>query len=534
MSNTVLTNLGDSTDNDKISTYYYNDINIRLLSYLTIIYDNKSNKYNLDLFTISFNEYYKSKIDKANIKKDLETLIEYYIDDGSSLILDQNDEDCLMINDLVDIKILLDKVIRYSTDVKEVKQKKSKNVQKPTDYENLMNLLSCTCESNNNTDYNKLNKLLNEKTYFYKLYRERLKHKNDNKNFTPVCTDDHNYTHSMKILKYYNINSNKTVDWTKFKTQLSSDEIHCFSNKIHFLPIIVKNVTDLQLGDCSYLDTCHKFQQNNINCKYIHYFEYRPNHSIDLNHNTKKTRKNCFIEFEESIDEIDPLFTFNISNYKKTARKAIPIKCDIRKYDFTKLQSQNFNAIIADPPWNIHMNLPYGTCNDQELFELPLHKLQSPKMNEYYNVFDKTGDCNAISNRFVYKKGGIMALWVTVRSINLGKQLLVANGYKIMNELSWIKINQLCRTIVTGRTGHWLNHSKEHLLIGYKGNVDDWLLLRQQDLDYIVSQTRETSRKPDELYDILERLCGEHSNNLELFGRETNLRESWVTLGNQL
>ena len=34
----------------------------------------------------------------------------------------------------------------------------------------------------------------------------------------------------------------------------------------------------------------------------------------------------------------------------------------------------------------------------------------------------------------------------------------------------WVKTNQLQRLIRTGRTGHWINHSKEHCLVGVKGN----------------------------------------------------------------
>ncbi|XBW36532.1 hypothetical protein QEN19_002108 [Hanseniaspora menglaensis] len=518
----------DASVKEYDALYYYNDINIRLLTYLTIIYNSKRHKYNLDLFVISFNEYYKVKTNDNDIKRDLHVLINYYIDDGHSLLINDN---VLVINDLVDIKILLDKVITSSSDkIKKKLPKNGKNEQKSiaADYCQMMNLLSASSETSSNRDSNKVNYLLSKSTSFYKLYRERLQHSSRKHKFHPVCADDQKSKHSLKILKFYNISLKKHVDWSKFKSQLTSEEITCFSTKTHFLPILIKYVTDIQLGDCSYLDTCHKFQQNNNNCKYVHYYEYNPNDNSII---TEDPKTSSFVEFTETLDEIDPLFTFNVSNYRKTASRPKPVKCDIRKYDFKDLQKENFNAIIADPPWNIHMNLPYGTCNDQELFDLPLYKLQAPKINHHYNVFKSFNDS---SNRFVYKKGGVMALWVTVRSINLGKQLMLANGYKIMNELSWIKINQLCRTIVTGRTGHWLNHSKEHLLIGYKGNVDEWLLLRQQDLDYIVSQTRETSRKPDELYDILERLCGEHSNNLELFGRNNNLRPGWVTLGNQL
>ena len=37
-------------------------------------------------------------------------------------------------------------------------------------------------------------------------------------------------------------------------------------------------------------------------------------------------------------------------------------------------------------------------------------------------------------------------------------------GYTRVDELIWVKTNQLQRLIRTGRTGHWLNHGKEHCL----------------------------------------------------------------------
>lgn len=33
-------------------------------------------------------------------------------------------------------------------------------------------------------------------------------------------------------------------------------------------------------------------------------------------------------------------------------------------------------------------------------------------------------------------------------------------GYQQVEEIVWVKTNQLHRLIRTGRTGHWLNHSK--------------------------------------------------------------------------
>lgn len=98
---------------------------------------------------------------------------------------------------------------------------------------------------------------------------------------------------------------------------------------------------------------------------------------------------------------------------------------------------------------------------------------------------------------------GYIFLWVTGRAMELGRECLLEWGYKRVNELVWIKTNQLQRLIRTGRTGHWLNHSKEHCLVGVKGNPtgNKWT-----DCDVLVAEVRETSRKPDDIYGMLERL----------------------------
>ena len=78
--------------------------------------------------------------------------------------------------------------------------------------------------------------------------------------------------------------------------------------------------------------------------------------------------------------------------------------------------------------------------------------------------------------------------------------------------------------------GHWLNHSKEHCLVGIKGTPK---LNRNLDTDVIVSEVRETSRKPDELYGIIDRICP-GGRKIELFARPHNRRAGWLALGNQL
>ena len=48
-----------------------------------------------------------------------------------------------------------------------------------------------------------------------------------------------------------------------------------------------------------------------------------------------------------------------------------------------------------------------------------------------------------------------------------------------------------------------------------------------------VEQVRETSRKPDEMYPLLERLSP-GTRKLEIFARQHNVKPGWVCLGNQL
>ena len=198
------------------------------------------------------------------------------------------------------------------------------------------------------------------------------------------------------------------------------------------------------------------------------------------------------------------------------------------------------------------------------------------------------------------------------RAMELGRECLALWGYKRVDELIWVKTNQLQRLIRTGRTGHWLNHSKEHCLVGVKGSPQ---INRNLDCDVLVAevgaghpgsvcclpslcslgnpaelhkpsgtscsannnrrcychlewsgrraalhamcrqllhngvvhltlhvcicssashvQVRETSRKPDEMYSLLERLSP-GTRKLEIFARPHNVQPGWVCLGNQL
>lgn len=63
-----------------------------------------------------------------------------------------------------------------------------------------------------------------------------------------------------------------------------------------------------------------------------------------------------------------------------------------------------------------------------------------------------------------------------------------------------------------------------------KGDPD---INRNIDCDVIVSEVRETSRKPDEIYSLIERIKP-GGIKVELFSRPHNRWPGWVSLGNQL
>ena len=75
---------------------------------------------------------------------------------------------------------------------------------------------------------------------------------------------------------------------------------------------------------------------------------------------------------------------------------------------------------MMDPPWDIHMTLPYGTLTDDEMKDMKIQQLQDD---------------------------GILLLWVTGRAMEVGRECLARWGYNRIDELVWVKTNQLQRLI---------------------------------------------------------------------------------------
>ena len=149
--------------------------------------------------------------------------------------------------------------------------------------------------------------------------------------------------------------------------------------KLHFKKIIQSH-TDESLGDCSFLNTCFHM----ATCKYVHYeVDTLPN--INTNKPTDVKTNRCIKR------SVDPSVTLYPPQW---------IQCDLRYLDMTVLGK--FAVVMADPPWDIHMELPYGTMSDDEMRQLGVPALQDD---------------------------GLIFLWVTGRAMELGRECLMLWGY---------------------------------------------------------------------------------------------------------
>ncbi|CAH8606830.1 unnamed protein product [Heterobilharzia americana] len=285
------------------------------------------------------------------------------------------------------------------------------------------------------------------------------------------------------------------IECSKVKAR-TGDREKC--TKLHFRKIIHPH-TDESLGDCSFLNTCFHVDT----CKYVHYtIDYSDSvtasRTTNRNSLNNEQRDNCTTTTSNSNSDTGKTQTTSntLDSTATTKENGAPlilyppqwINCDIRLINMSILGK--FSVIMADP--------------HDEMRRLDIPCLQDD---------------------------GYIFLWVTGRAMELGRECLRLWGYERIDEIIWVKTNQLQRLIRTGRTGHWLNHGKEHCLVGVKGNPKG--VNRGLDCDIIVSEVRETSHKPDEIYGIIERLSP-GTRKLELFGRPHNLQPNWITLGNQL
>ncbi|CAG8636344.1 3259_t:CDS:2, partial [Cetraspora pellucida] len=200
----------------------------------------------------------------------------------------------------------------------------------------------------------------------------------------------------------------------------------------------------------------------------------------------------------------------------------IPIKADVLtfEWDHSIINSNflltskvfakecQFDVILMDPPWQLATHAPtrgvaiaYQQLPDICIEELPIPKLQ---------------------------KNGFLFIWVINNKYSKAFEMLKKWGY--CDDITWVK-QTVNRRMAKGH-GFYLQHAKETCLMGRKGK-DPPGCKHSISSDVIFSERRGQSQKPEELYQMIEELVP-NGNYLEIFGRKNNLRDYWVTIGNEL
>lgn len=126
---------------------------------------------------------------------------------------------------------------------------------------------------------------------------------------------------------------------------------------------------------------------------------------------------------------------------------------------------------------------------------------------------------------------GFIILWIPPEQLNISYEMIKRWGYEVVDQIIWVKMK--ASSIFLSDGDHFM-HSYEMCLVGYKCPAGEHVEYNSKISNNIIfADLKKKSRKPDELYDIIDLLMP-GSKKVELFARNHNLRPGWFSLGNQL
>lgn len=174
---------------------------------------------------------------------------------------------------------------------------------------------------------------------------------------------------------------------------------------------------------------------------------------------------------------------------------------------------EKFATVLADPPWRFtnrpgkmapeHRRLSrYSTMSLDEIMELPIPQIVLPQSHLY--------------------------LWVPNALILEGLEVMRRWGFVYKTNIVWYKVRRDRGPDGRG-VGFYFRNVTELVLFGVRGGLRTLPPGRRQ-VNLIATRKREHSRKPDELYAVIER-CSP-GPYLELFARHR--RPHWTQWGDEL
>lgn len=182
--------------------------------------------------------------------------------------------------------------------------------------------------------------------------------------------------------------------------------------------------------------------------------------------------------------------------------------------DFIKtLAGTSYQTVLADPPWQF---------NNRTGKVAPEHK----RLNRYDTL--KLEEIKGLPVQDVSADTCHLYLWVPNALLTEGLAVMEAWGFTYKTNIIWHKIRKDGGPDGRG-VGFYFRNTTEMILFGIRGRMRTLAPGRSQ-VNIIKSQKREHSRKPDELYDVIE-ACSP-GPYLELFARGT--RSGWQQWGNEV
>ncbi len=174
---------------------------------------------------------------------------------------------------------------------------------------------------------------------------------------------------------------------------------------------------------------------------------------------------------------------------------------------------RSFTTLLADPPWRFqhrtgkaspeHRRLSrYGTLTLEQIGALPVPELAAEPAHLY--------------------------LWVPNALLADGLEVMARWGFAYKTNLVWFKTRRDGGPDGRG-VGFYFRNVTELLLFGVRGSLRTLGPARRQ-VNLLATPKREHSRKPDQLYDLIER-CSP-GPYLELFARHP--RPGWEQWGDEL
>ena len=176
-------------------------------------------------------------------------------------------------------------------------------------------------------------------------------------------------------------------------------------------------------------------------------------------------------------------------------------------------KAKPFKTVLADPPWRFqnrtgkvapeHKRLNrYGTMNLEEIMALPVSEVVADSAHLY--------------------------LWVPNALLPEGMKVMEAWGFSYKSNIVWHKIRKDGGPDGRG-VGFYFRNVTELILFGVRGKNARTLQAGRTQVNFLATQKREHSRKPDEQYPLIE-ACSP-GPFLEMFARGP--RKGWTVWGNQ-